>query len=455
MQKFVMLSLLCSAQFFDIFNAVSTIIALPEISEALHFAPGALQWVVTAYTLTFATFLLFSGRLADIYHPKPVFCFGYVMVGVFSILCAVSTQPIMLIVFRAMQGIGAAMTFPSALAMIVQHFPDSAEQSRALAIFGAFGAVGNVTGFILGGVLTARVNWRWIFYLVAIIVLPFSILSFFVIPKHSIPNTSKDRKLDWQGVVALGGGLILFVYAISDGNNAGWAKPQILVTLIFAVIFVVGFFFIERYVKDPAVPPRTWTNQNFLPLFLYSWSLYWFLNSMELQLIQVFQDLWGWSALSAALHCLPIGISGGTSAYLTGVFAPYIPRRILLIGGQILMVVATILFALADTPDKYWSHVLPGMIVGLVGVAAGYVGANIFIMGGARKGEEGVVGAMMNTAFQLGATVGLAVITAVTLGVNKNQPNDPLSQHKGYQASFWSMLGMHGVVIIMSLIFVR
>ncbi|KAF8578503.1 MFS general substrate transporter [Ramaria rubella] len=407
-QRRVTLSLLCSAQFFDIFNAVSTIIALPQISAALHFAPGELQWVVSAYTLTFATFLLFAGRLADIYHPKPIFCVGYVMVGIFSILCAVSTHPIMLLAFRAVQGTGAAMTFPSALAMIVQQFPDPQEQSRALAIFGAFGAVGNVAGFILGGVLAARVNWRWIFYLVAIIVTPFSILSFFVLPKQTIPTKSKDRKLDWQGVVALGSGLILFVYAVSDGNDAGWGTPQIIVALILSILFVVGFFFIERYVKDPAIPPRTWTNHNFLPLFLYSWSIYWFVNASELQLIEIFQDLWGWSALSAALHCLPIGISGGVFAYLTGIFAPYVPRRILLIGGQMLMLVGTILFALADVPEKYWSHILPGMVVSLIGVAMAYVGANIFIMAGARKGEEGVVGAMMNTAFQLGATIGLA-----------------------------------------------
>jgi len=346
------------------------------------------------------------------------------------------------------------MTLPSAISMIVQAFPEPAEQGRVLAIFGGFGAIGNVVGFILGGVLTSRASWHWIFYLVAIIVTPFSILSFFMLPKHEIQRES-NRKLDWQGVLALAGGLILFVYAVSEGNDVGWDKPQIIVTLILSVMLVFAFFAIERYVKDPAVPPSTWTNKNFLPLFLYTWSIYWHLNSMELQLVQVFQDLFGWSALSAAVHCLPIGLAGGTIAYLTGVVAPYIPRRVLLIGGQLLMGVATILFALADTPEKYWSHVLPAMIIGMTGTAAGYVGANIFIMAGARKGEEGVVGAMMNTAFQLGATVGIAVVTAVTLGVNKNQPLDALSQYQGYAASFWSLLGMHGIITIIAIVFVK
>ena len=127
-----------------------------------------------------------------------------------------------------------------------------------------------------------------------------------------------------------------------------------------------------------------------------------------MQLVQIFQDLFHWSALKASIHCIPIGVAGGTSAYLTGRYGPLVPRRILLPLGQLLPAAATVLFALADTPDKYWSHVFPGMVIGMVGLAIAYVGANMTIMAGARKGEEGVVGALMNTSFQLGATVGVA-----------------------------------------------
>ncbi|KAF8507578.1 major facilitator superfamily domain-containing protein [Hysterangium stoloniferum] len=407
-QKVILLALLCSAQFFDIFSAVSVIIALPDISNDLHFQPGALQWIVSAYTLTFAASFLLAGRLTDIYASKPIFCIGYLMVGIFSILCAVSVHPIMLLVFRAIQGIGAAFTFPSALSMIIQYFPDTKEKNRALGLFGGFGAIGNVVGFILGGVLTAQVNWRWIFYLVAIIVTPFSLLSFLVIPKRPSQTEKRHRKLDWQGVGVLSAGLILFVYALSDANDVGYGKPRIIVTLVFSVIFIIGFFFIERVVEDPAVPPKTWTAHNFLPLFLYCSSLYWFINGIEIQLIQIFQDLWGWSALLAAIHCLPLGITAGSFTYITPMFALYIPRRVLLIAGQVLMAIAVVLFAFVDTPDKYWSYLLPGMMIGAIGVAIAYVAANIFIMADAPEGEEGVIGAMMNTAFQLGATVGLA-----------------------------------------------
>lgn len=114
------------------------------------------------------------------------------------------------------------------------------------------------------------------------------------------------------------------------------------------------------------------------------------------------------SVLSAAIRSIPIGISAGISSYLTGIFAPKLPRRLLLINGQVMMGVGAILFALADTPEKYWSHIVPGMVIGLFGLASGYVGCTIVVMEGARKGEEGVVSAMMYTSYQVGATIGLA-----------------------------------------------
>lgn len=291
------------------------------------------------------------------------------------------------------------------------------------------------------------------------LVLPLTAISWIALPGS--PKTESEkvennrRHIDIPGVTALTGGLILFVYAISDANTAGWGKPQIVVTLIMSGVFILAFFIIERYVKDPAVPPSTWFNKNAIPLFVYSLSIYWFLTGAELQLVQIFQDLYGWSALSAALHCIPIGVAGGVSSQLTGMYGPRIPRRILLPFGQLLLIVASTLFALSDHPSKYWSHILPGMILGLWGLAIAYVAANIALMSSAKKGEEGVMGALMNTAFQLGATVGVAVMTAITLGVNKKQPLDPVSQFKGYETSFWSLLALHGISLLVVVVWVR
>ncbi|PSS37253.1 hypothetical protein PHLCEN_2v891 [Hermanssonia centrifuga] len=454
-RKALLVSLLCAAQFFDIFTASAAIAALPTIGDQLHFSSGVLPWVLTAYTLTFGAFQVPAGRLSDIYHPKPVFCIGFFSVGVFSILCAVSVDPIMLLVFRALCGLSAAMTVPSAISILVQSFPDPKEQSDVLGTFGAFGAIGNCAGLVISGILSARASWRWVFYLIAICVIPFSIASVFLLPKTTQQLSDRKRSLDLPGISILTAALILFVYAISDGNTAGWGSPQIITTLVFSVVLFVAFFIVERYVKDPALPSSTWSNKNFAPMFFYSWSVYWFFLTIESQLVQIFQDLWHWSPLGAAIHAIPIGVAGGTAAYLTGVYGHLIPKRILLVSGQVFMIVGAVLFALAKDPSNYWPYIFPGMIVGMIGLSAAYVGSNVTTMAGARKGEEGVVGAVLYTSYQMGSTIGIAVAAAVTLGVNNKQPLDALSQYQGYAASFWSLAAMHGIMIVITLLFVR
>lgn len=175
----------------------------------------------------------------------------------------------------------------------------------------------------------------------------------------------------------------------------------------------------------------------------------------ELNFVQIFQDLFYWSPIKAAIHFLPFGVTGFITTISVGTYGHLIPRRVLLIAGQVCMAVGSVLFALADTPDKYWSYIFPGMIVNMIGLALSYVGASVTTMAGAPKGEEGVVGAILYTSFQIGSTIGVAIVSSITLSINQKLPMDVLSQHKGYEASFWSVLGMHGIMIIISLLFVR
>ncbi|KAE9402344.1 MFS general substrate transporter [Gymnopus androsaceus JB14] len=376
-----------------------------QLGADLGFSPAALQWVLSAYTLTFAAFLLISGRLSDIFHPKPVFVAGFLVIGLLSIPIAASVNPIMVIVLRAFQGIGAAMNVPSAVAMISMSFPDREERSRAYAVYGAFGAIGNCLGSIIGGVISSQTSWRWVFYVIAMLVIPFALVSWFILPTHTNHIAEERKNLDWPGVFSLTIGLILFVFAVSQ---ASWKSPGIIAPLVLSIVMFGAFLLIEHIVKDPALPSRTWTNKNFTPLFFYAWSIYWWVFASELQLVQIFVDLWNFSSLSAAVRCLPLGISGGATSLLTGYIASKLPRRVLLVGAQVLMVVGATLFALADDPSKYWSHIVTGMVLGTAGVSLGYVGCTIVVMEDVREGEEGVVSAVMYTAYQVGATLGFA-----------------------------------------------
>lgn len=136
-------------------------------------------------------------------------------------------------------------------------------------------------------------------------------------------------------------------------------------------------------------------------------------------------------------------------------YGHYVPKRILLVAGQLLTIVGAVLFALSNDPSSYWPYVFPGMIIGMFGLSMAYVGSNVTTMAGARKGEEGVVGAVLYTSYQIGSTLGIAVSTAVTLGVNSKQSSDSISQFQGYGASFWSLVAMHGIMVIITILFVR
>lgn len=175
----------------------------------------------------------------------------------------------MLIVFRAVSGLGAAMTIPTAIAMIVHSFPEPKEQSTVLGIYGAFGAIGNCLGFIIGGVVSARASWRWVFYIIAIAAIPFSVFAFFFLPSGTTGKKEK-RDLDFPGISILTAALILFVYALSDGSDQGWGTPQIIVTLVLSAVLFAAFFVVERVTKDPALPPRLWRIKNFAPMFFYA-----------------------------------------------------------------------------------------------------------------------------------------------------------------------------------------
>ncbi|TFK32285.1 major facilitator superfamily domain-containing protein [Crucibulum laeve] len=303
---------------------------------------------------------------------------------------------------------GAAMNVPSAMALISMYFPDPDQRSRAFAIYGASGAVGNVLGVVIGGVLTARASWRWVYYLLAIAMSPLAIASWYILPVHQTPPSTGRKSIDWPGVFSLTAGLTLFVFAVTEGSAGGWKSARVIVTLVLSVVLLASFLVIERIVKDPAFPTRTWSNKNFTPLFFYAWSIYWFIFVTEMQLVEIFSTLWHESALSSAVRCVPMGLTAIIVSPLVGAYAPRFSRRLLLMSGEIMSAVGVILFALADTRDKYWSHVVPGMIVGMIGLFLSYVACTTVVMEGARPGEEGVVGAVMNTAYQIGATIGLA-----------------------------------------------
>ncbi|KAL1752179.1 major facilitator superfamily domain-containing protein [Schizophyllum commune] len=470
-RKLGSLIVICVAQLLDIFNASSAIILLPTLGQDLGFSESELQWVLSAYALTFGSLMLVSGRIGDVFHPKPVFCAGFLVMGLFSIPVAASVHPIMTIVFRAMQGLGAALNVPTGLSMIGTLFTEPREKSKAFALFAAIGGIGNVVGLIIGGFVTVGASWRWVYYISAIAIVPTSVVSWIVLPDVQKDRVGPKRNLDLPGVAALTCALILFVYALSEGGDAGWQSAQVIATLVVSVVLFVAFFLIERFQSDPALPPRTWRTKNFTPLFFCCWSPYWWLFVCAVNIVQLHVDVWGVSLSSTAIRCIPIGITGGLSSVIVGQLAHKVPRRALLTVGQVLQAAGAVLFALADAPSKYWSRIFPGIIVGMVGMACSYVGSTVSMMESAPPDQQGVVGAVMSTSYQIGATIGLAgkssspsprltlhtlmcLAVSTTVSVEISRKPGP-SPQDGYTDAFWSVAAMSGLLGLVAICFVR
>jgi MFS family permease len=201
-------------------------------------------------------------------------------------------------------------------------------------------------------------------------------------------------------------------------------------------------------------------------------SVYWFFFAAQLSIVQLWQDQFHWSALKASIHAIPFGRQtqvticsyltphpGAAATFgsvITGLWGHLVPRKVLLIGGQLLMLGGAILFVYgSESPDHYWPYCFPAMILGLLGVSTTYVGSTIAIMEGVRQGEQGVVSGVMYTAYQVGATIGIAITTSIASGTSKELGPDGQPDITGYQSSFWSLVGMHGIVILIVIFFVR
>ncbi|KAH8119333.1 major facilitator superfamily domain-containing protein [Phellopilus nigrolimitatus] len=442
LQNHMIVPILCATEFAEVFSTSSCIIALPKIGHALSFSPSELQWVVAAYTLTFASLQLIGGHLSDIYYPKPVFIAGCTIAGVLSIFCAVSVNPIMLIIFRAVQGsTGAGFAIPPAISLIVQIRPNPAEQSLTLSAFFSSGKMGNALGFALDGVLTSYVGWKWVFYFVAIMMLSLAALSVLILPGHdaktNMKNAGKKRRLDLPGVFALTGSLIIFVYAASDASSVGWDQSQIIVTLILSMLFFPfrakseGSCHAPEYLVHPEY-------HTFICLFT------------RVQFVEVFQhfSLLGplWVVCTQSRRALYPDRCHERNII--------VPRR-----GLWFVLIASDISPSgpASYEYKYWIHVFPGMVVGMAGVAISDVGVSVAVMASARRGEKGVVGALVNTSLQLGATIGLAVMTSVSTSVNDRLPTNAevLAKFAGYSDAFWLLVGTNGLLDIVALVFVR
>ncbi|KAK2877849.1 hypothetical protein FQN49_001142 [Arthroderma sp. PD_2] len=458
----------CSAIFLDLSNLSAITIALPTIQKELVTTDGDLQWVISAYSITFGGFLLLGGRGGDLFGHRNVLLFGMVFFAVFTMVCGLAPNFIGLVVARAFQGVGAAFTIPSAQAHIALCFPDPVKKARALGFWAVAAAVGFIVGLILGGVLTAFLGWRWIFWISLIISGVTILIAFFILPQpelsprgivpsHDVEGTEQHEpapsnlsriihkvavRFDPLGVILSIAGILVLTYALTSANTIGWGAVSIVVPLVISTLLLVGFIFHERHHPNGIIPPYLFKSVSFNVTLVLAINTYAVRQACTYFLTVQLQSF-GNSAIHTSVLFIPLGISAFIFTNLSGVFVPIFGARVMFILGWGVSIPGVLLFSFIDQDTSYWRYTFPGMILYIAGIGAVYVTANFIVVSAASKANQGVAAGVFNVALQVGGSVlGLAVVTAIAQGIQRKY-GDPSSKqgvfgHIGYQSVYYS-----------------
>ena len=406
------LILLCMGALMIVIDMTIVNVALPSIGIDLGFSQTALVWVVNAYTLTFGGFLLLGGRLGDLYGQRRVFLIGIVFFTITSLVCGLAVSQGLLVAARALQGVGGAIVDAVALSLIVSLFTEPGERAKAMGIYGFVCAGGGSIGVLLGGLLTNAFSWHWIF----LVNLPIGIAIFVaclrLLPADAAP--ARRERLDVGGAVTITAALMVAVYAVIGGNDAGWTSPRTLALFAVALVLLGLFLGIEARTRSPLVPLRLFRRRNivFSNIVGILWSggmfAWFFIAALYLQ------GVLGYDALEVGLAFLPANIlmavlSLGVSAWLVGRFGVRLP----LAGGLVLAAIGLALFARAPIGGDVVVDVLPGML--LLGAGAGIAFNPLLLaaMSDVSAEESGLASGIVNTGFMMGGALGLAVLASV------------------------------------------
>ncbi|KAG2121415.1 MFS general substrate transporter [Suillus cothurnatus] len=460
-RRYTLLLIFCITQFLYTLTNSALFSAIPALVRRFGFTQSQSVWIISAYQLTFASFLLMSGKISDIYNPKYTFLTGKFFLGVISIGLGFVSDGILFLALRALSGIAASLTIPSALALLIGIFPEPKHQAIAIASFGAWGAMGIVLGLITGALFVEYVSWSWVFWFVSTVIIPTTLISALLIPSQTRnvvrkSGFTKFRSLDIIGILILTVAVILFIFAMTTGSIAGWGSAMTLAPLVIAIGITAVFFFWEAFqpIECAAVPPSTWFIPNFSVLFGTALLPYFWWANIFTTYVSLWQDIYQWSAMSSAIHMLPIGITAFVFSFanrLKGLRS--ISAKWPILCGALMMMSGLVLFSFADGPDKYWPLVFPGFIVGSAGAMLVNISANIAIFRATPPSMAGTVGAMFNCGLQLGSAVGLAAVSSIQASVQDR--NGGPSNYEGQSAGFWFMLCCISIAALAILVFYR
>ncbi|KAG9321227.1 hypothetical protein KVV02_008147 [Mortierella alpina] len=447
--KGLLLFLLCSAPMLDLINVNSVTIALPSILRDVHYAQNQLQWVMSAYALTYAAFLLVGGRLGDLFGHRRIFLLGNAWFAVWSLVCGFARHPIFMSVARGMQGAGAGFTIPSALALMTTKFPLGPERTFALAMFGAASCAGQTVGVLLGGIFDATIGWYWAFFFSAIVAAILAVVSVLVITETSRDPETTDRRIDYGGVALFMAGIILIIYYLSESSTAGWASAKTLAPFLVGIVLLATFVFWESRIDYPIMPFHIWRSRRLVSSVVVIICLVATYNVMIFYTSLTFQNVLKYSPLITACCYIVHGVGLTIGLYTVTKLFAYMRTKFTMLIGWCFVIGSSVIFAQIVPGSTYWHYAFPALIVNCFGITPTWMSCQMNAVADASDEDQGVVGAIFNVAMQLGGPIGLALSTIMQQAHEK--PSDGLDGlMAGYRAAFYTFGVIGGVGFVLA-----
>jgi EmrB/QacA subfamily drug resistance transporter len=405
------LALLAFAQLIISLDYNIVYVALPEIGSQLGFSAQTLQWVVSAYAVAFGGFLLLGGRAVDLFGPRRVFVLGLTLYATSSLAGGLATTPLLLVLARAVQGLGGALLFPATLTLISTGFAEGRERNRAFAVWGTAGGSGMVLGSLLGGVLTDAFGWAAVFLVNVPLAAAAAVLARPIVPRSHARTAG--RRFDLAGALTATAGTTLVVFALVQGPESGWTAPAVTGAAVLGAALLAAFVVVEARSTDPLLPLRLLRGRDLGTGVLVTFLFMATFGTLQYFLTVYFQAVQGYHALRTGLAFLVPMVAIVTGSQLAGRLATSFSARTAMVVSLVVGGLGTAILGASLAVDRSYLALLPGLIIFGVGQGAAYT-----LMFGAATAstpahQQGVASGVASTANQIGGAVGLAVLVAI------------------------------------------
>ncbi|KAI9655381.1 MAG: hypothetical protein M1821_005528 [Bathelium mastoideum] len=424
----------------------------PPIAKDLDIPFSATVWPASSFSLVLSAFLLPFGRVADIWGAFPIYVAGTAWTGIWSAIAGAAQSGLMLDLCRAFQGLGPAAFLPASLMLLGSIYRPGPRKNLIFCIYGAMAPLGFYLGILFAGIAGSFANWRWYFFVGAILACITAVLAYATIPSDTKERRAMGVKMDWWGSMTIVCGLILTIYALTDVSRAlhGWRTPYIIVTFVLGLLFLMATVYVEGWVADtPLLPADLFRVPCMKPLML---ALIFFYGCMGVYLLYAsyyLQNIMGASPIKVAAWCTPMALGGIIISTVGGFVLHLIPGRLLLLVSCVGWILAPLLLALAPEGANYWAWVLPSMTCSTIGIDIMFNATNVFITTSLPLRRQGLAGALINLLTQLGIAFCLSLADMMATAAKDQGPK------KSYQNAFWFQVACASFSFVLLMGFVK